>query len=123
MPNLLIVDDEPDILEVTKMAFETMGYEVATAASGEEALQTFQSDPPHVLLVDYKLHGMSGTDFLRKARAIRPTIPAVMITGLTHQVEEVEADCNELGVTLLHKPLQMEEVFRTVKKVLENSSP
>ncbi len=122
MPSILIIDDEPDVLEATKFAFELQGYEVATADSGEKALQILKASPPQVLLVDYKLPGMSGAKFLEAARAVNPNIPAVMITGLTTEVEELEAECRRLGVAaFLHKPLQMEEVFRVIKEALQGS--
>ena len=119
MSSLLIVDDEPDILETTRWAFETVGYKVFTAENGEEALRLFETSKPELLLIDYKLPKMSGTDFLKAVRATDQRIPAIMITGLTHQAEMIEAECQKLGTfRFLKKPLRMGEVLQIVKEAI-----
>lgn len=119
---ILLVDDEPEVLETTKWAFEAVGYQVFTAPSGEEAVKLLTDAEPDLLLIDYKLPQMTGVDFLRAARDLVPDIPAVMITGLTHQTEEIEKECEELGTyAFLHKPLRMEQVMQIVKEALEKN--
>lgn len=117
MPRLLIVDDEPDILEGTRWAFERAGFEVHTAASGEEALPQSRALRPEVLLIDYKLPRMSGLDVLKEVKLEDPDAVAFMITGLTHEAENVEAVSREFGAAgFLHKPLPIQEVVRIVKE-------
>ena len=117
---ILLVDDEPDVLETTKWAFETLGYQVYTATTGEDAVKVMASTRPELLLIDYKLPQMSGVDFLKTARAMDPTVTAIMITGLTHQTEEIQKECEQLGTfAFLHKPLSMEQVLETVKEALD----
>lgn len=117
--SILLVDDEPEVLETTKWAFELNGYQVFTAANGEEALQCVQTSHPHVLLIDYKLPKMSGIELLKAARAIDPTVGVIIITGLTHQSEEIEAECKHVGAfAFLRKPLQIDAVLQTVKEAL-----
>lgn len=120
MPSLLIVDDEPDILEATKMSFEFQGYEVFTAQTVAEALKSFEASQPQLLLVDYKLpHGETGLDFLKSVREKNPTVPAIMITGLTHQTENIEEECRKLKPCgFLQKPLKMEVVLQAAKDLL-----
>ncbi len=114
---VLIVDDEPDILETTRWAFEMAGYQVHTAASAEEALPQAESFRPDVLLIDYKLPRMNGLELLRKVRFWIPNAIAIMITGLTHQSENLEEESRRLGaVGFLHKPLQLEHVLKMVKE-------
>jgi len=120
---ILLVDDEPEVLETTKWAFEAIGYNVFTALTGEEAVEQMVDAKPDLLLIDYKLPQMSGIDFLKLARVMQPDITAIMITGLTHQSEEIEKECEELGTfAFLHKPLSMEEVIRVVKEALAQRS-
>jgi DNA-binding response OmpR family regulator len=120
---ILLVDDEPDVLETTKWAFEAVGYEVSTARSGEDAIKRMAESKPDLLLVDYKLPQMSGLDFIRLARALDPSVSAIIITGLTHQTESVEKACEELGTyAFLHKPLRMEEVLQIVKNALQSKT-
>lgn len=119
MPSLLIVDDEPEILEGTRWAFERAGFEVHTAASGEEALPQARECRPDVLLIDYKLPLMNGLELLRAVRAWIPDAVAIMITGLTHEADNVEAVSREFGVAgFLHKPLTIPEVIKLVKEIL-----
>ena len=118
MHTMLIVDDEPEILETTKWAFEMAGYKVQTAASAEEALPQARDGKPDVMLIDYKLPHMNGLELLK---AVRPTIPdtiTFMITGLTHQTENLEEESRQLGAGFLQKPLQLESVMKLVKEKL-----
>lgn len=116
---ILIVDDEPEILEVTRWAFEAAGYEVQSAATGEEALERIKAFRPRLLLIDFKLPGISGAELLKAAKALDPTVTVIMITGLTHQSDEIERSCRQAGaVGFLHKPLQMEQVLAVVKQAV-----
>jgi DNA-binding response OmpR family regulator len=120
MPSLMIIDDEPEILETTKWAFELAGFDVSTAASGEEALPRAEQLHPEVLLIDYKLPQMSGLDVLRETKTKHPEVIAIMITGLTHQTNLIEEESARLGANgFLHKPLQMETVLQIVKTQLK----
>ncbi len=120
---VLIIDDEPEILESTKWAFELAGFEVHTAASGEEALPCDRSVNPEVLLIDYKLPRMSGLDVLREVKARNPSAVAIMITGLTHEVQGIEALSREFGAAgFLHKPLQIQTVLEIVRNNIRPST-
>ncbi len=117
---ILLVDDEPEVLATTKWAFEMVGYHVFTARSGEDAVKIIGESKPDLMLVDYKLPQMSGLDLIKMARSTDPNITTIMITGLTHQTEPVEAECARNGTyAFLHKPLRMEEVLQVVKAALE----
>jgi DNA-binding response OmpR family regulator len=120
VPSLLIVDDEPDILEATKRVLELNGYKVYTAPDGERALQILQNTRPDLMLFDYKLPGVSGLELLGMVRARGITTPAIMITGLTEQADSMEAECRKLGVlAFLTKPLEMAKALQVVKEALQ----
>ncbi len=123
MPSILIVDDEEEALETTRWAFEAVGYKVYTAASGEDALLALKNFKPEVLLIDYKLPKMSGIELLREARNLGVKVPAIMITGLTHESETIEEECRMLGTyAFLQKPLRMGEVLKTVGESIGQTS-
>lgn len=123
MPSILIIDDEEELLDLTKMYFEAIGFTVFTAISGEDALKSIPQNHPQVLLIDYRLPGISGLDVLKAARAMDPKCLAIMITGLTDRVEELEAQCKQVGISaFLQKPLQMEQVSDAVKNAVKGSS-
>lgn len=123
VPSLLIIDDEPEILETTKWAFELAGFDVSTAASGEEALPRAEEFHPEVMLIDYKLPQMSGLDVLRETKLKNPAVIAIMITGLTHQTTQIEEESARLGASgFLHKPLQMEVVLQIVRSHLKRGA-
>ena len=115
---ILVVEDEKDVLEPTRLLLQGCGYDAAGASSAEEAYRYFESSHPQILVVDYKLPGMNGTEFLRYARAADPTVSAVMITGLMPQLGSIEAQAQEMGVTVLHKPVRVEELQKAIEEVI-----
>jgi len=78
---MLIVDDERKICEVLKGFFETRGFLVQTAFSGEEALERFAAEPVDFLLLDILLPGLSGIEVLKHVKAKAPHLRVVMITA------------------------------------------
>ncbi len=69
------------------------------------------------LLIDYKLPQMNGLEFLRAVRAWIPNAVAIIITGLTHQSEDLEEESRQLGAAgFLQKPLQIDGVLNMVRE-------
>ena len=65
---LLVVDDEEGIRKVLKITLSDLGYQVATAASGEEAFKYFKKNNPSIILTDIKMPGMNGIELLGKIK-------------------------------------------------------
>jgi CheY-like chemotaxis protein len=81
-PNLLLVDDNDDVREITALLLRDTGYSVIEASSGITALAALAANPAiELLIVDFSMPGMSGLELLERARAKRPEIKAVFITG------------------------------------------
>jgi len=78
---VLVVDDELLVREMLKDFLTTVGDEVATAASGAEALETIRSFRPEVMIVDMVMPGMSGKDVLDAVRKAGLTVPVILISG------------------------------------------
>ena len=86
MDLVLVVDDEPDILELLRLNLSQAGYGVETAATGEEAFRCFDRSEPDLVILDLMLPDCSGTDICRKIRSgsTRPDVPILMPVSYTH---------------------------------------
>ena len=78
---ILLVDDEPSVVEVLSEYFGGQGYTVATAPNGEEALSTLKKFRPAVVLLDVRMPGIDGVEVLRRIRAIDKTVAVIMVTA------------------------------------------
>ena len=85
MAKILVVDDDPDFVEVTSMILESGGYEVASASNGEEALQAMRQDKPDLVLLDVMmstvLDGLNVSHEMRNDPALRD-IKVIMVSSI-----------------------------------------
>ena len=88
---VLIVDDEPGIRDALRQVLEYEGYDVATAASGGEALTLYEDLQPHVVFLDVKMAGLDGLETLSRIKQIDPGAIVVMISGHGTVATAVEA--------------------------------
>lgn len=84
---LLIVDDEPAVLELLKRYLERLGYVVEVTPSGEAALDLFQSapEPYDLVITDLNLPGMGGEEMLKRMRQRQPSLRALISSGYPHE--------------------------------------
>jgi CheY-like chemotaxis protein len=118
-PTILVVDDEPDIRNAVKGVLEaTLGVHVLVASSAAEALDILER-APHVdlIITDFKMPGMNGLEFLRRALADHPKIPAVLITAFERELVDA-TDAMTLARTVLTKPLNPRPMVQTVQQLL-----
>ena len=80
---ILIVDDEPDFLDVMRTRLEANDYEVKTAANGAEALNYVKDDKPDAVLLDILMPGIDGLEVLRRIRKISENLPVYIITAFS----------------------------------------
>jgi len=112
MPRVLIVDDEPDAVELLGEFLRGKGYEVLTAGSGAEALQRVKEDRPHLILLDIRMPGMDGFEVLRQVREMDREVGVIMVTA--ENEEAVGRRALQLGAfDYIVKPVDL--------KYLENS--
>ena len=78
MKKILLVDDEENIRIVHGAEFEDAGYQVVSAANGEEGLAKFQEEKPDIVILDILMPGMSGVEVLRKMKMLDSTIPVIL---------------------------------------------
>jgi len=116
MRKLLIVDDDPHLLESLRVVFGGL-YEVSAAASAEEAAGSLARQEPDVMLLDVILPGINGVDFLRMVREIYPQLPVVMISGAASIRPVMNA--LELGAAdFIRKPFDIDELRLVVARAL-----
>lgn len=113
---ILIVEDEPHIVESLTFLLTREGFEVTATSSGEDALTAMAKTPPDVLVLDVMLPGMNGFDLLRQARATAALekLPVLMLTakGQRRDREVAEAAGADMFIT---KPFSNAEVVEAVK--------
>lgn len=80
-PRILIVDDDPDLLRLLNIRLQAAGYEVAGAASGEQALTMLPMFRPQVLLTDLRMDGMDGMALFDTVSRRYPTLPVIILTA------------------------------------------
>jgi len=95
--NIIIVDDEKIIRETLGDFFEDSGWNVSTFSSGEEALLFLEKNSVEYAIVDGRLSGMKGTEFIRKACRLKSGIKYVIYTGASDIT--IEDDLRKSGVT------------------------
>lgn len=123
-PKLLVVDDEIDQVESIKNYFSKRGFEVFSAATGEEALAGIKENKPDIVLLDMRLSGsMEGKDVLRILRQHDKQTKVVFITGDILTYKEIKQITNLGIVELLSKPVIFSTLESVIKKVLKNKYP
>ncbi len=102
---ILLVDDEPGIRTTLSISLMDMGYDVATAESGEKALEMFDADNPPIVLTDIKMPGIDGIELLRKLKSRNPHAEVIMITGHGDMELAIESLKNE-ATDFITKPIR-----------------
>jgi len=115
---VLIVDDEKAMLLALKGLLGKEGYQVETAASGEEALRRIETGSFHVVITDLSMDGTSGMQVLEHARNVDPDVAVIMITA--HGSEKIAVQAMKLGAAdYLPKPFDNDELRVVVRRVVE----
>ncbi|HEX5393327.1 MAG TPA: sigma 54-interacting transcriptional regulator [Rhodocyclaceae bacterium] len=78
---LLLVDDDPDLLRLLAIRLEAAGYQVATAASGEEAMARIAAERPQLVITDMRMPGMDGNALFDAVKAAHPMLPVIILTA------------------------------------------
>jgi DNA-binding response OmpR family regulator len=118
---ILVVDDEPQVLEVLKMYLTRDGFRVHTAADGQAALDAFDARNPDLIVLDLMLPRVDGLDVFKRIRAKCAT-PVIMLTAKGDELDRLLG--LELGADdYIVKPFSPREVVARVKNVLRRVAP
>jgi len=117
--SVLVVDDEPKIVEVVGDYLRSAGFSVTTAADGDGAVASARSRPPDLVVLDLGLPGMDGLDVARELRQDSP-VPIIMLTARGEETDRVVG--LELGADdYLVKPFSPRELLARVRAVLRRA--
>jgi DNA-binding response OmpR family regulator len=116
---ILVVDDEPALVDVLERYLIDDGFAVVRAADGPAAIELYERHNPDLVLLDINLPGFPGTEVLRRLRTVRD-VPVIMLTGRVEEVDRVVG--LELGADdYVSKPFSPREVVARVKSVLRRA--
>jgi two-component system OmpR family response regulator len=120
MARLLVVDDEDTVRGLLADALRFAGFEVGTAATGDEAVRDAADDPPDLILLDVMLPGMDGFEVVRRLRAGRRHVPVLFLSARDAPEDKVN------GLTLggddyVTKPFHLPELIARIRAVLRRA--
>jgi two-component system phosphate regulon response regulator PhoB len=123
-PKILVVDDEPDALELIQYNLKAAGYDVVTAADGEEAIKRARNAQPALVILDVMLPEVDGLEVCKTLRR-EPATAAVPIIMLTAKAAEIDRVLGlELGADdYVTKPFSPRELVLRVKALLRRRGP
>jgi len=116
---VLVVDDLPDNVEILRARLESRGYDVDTAADGEQALAAVHAAPPHVILCDVMMPGIDGYEVARRIKqdASLPFIPIILVTALS-DTDNIVQGLNTGADDYIAKPYHFQELEARVRAML-----
>ena len=109
MPTILVVDDEPNIIEVLEIVLQDEGMEVLKSSSGQEALALLQENDVDLVISDIKMPDFSGVELLREAKQLSPDTVFIMITAFASTETAIEA-LQHGAYDYITKPFKMEDL-------------
>jgi DNA-binding response OmpR family regulator len=119
---ILIVDDDPDMVEMLRLALHTEGYAVRTAVNGREALRKALLSPPDLVLLDLIMPGLHGFNVCERLRSNSATasVPIIMLTALPGELPRLAG--MEVGADdYIRKPFEMPELISRVGDLLRRT--
>ena len=120
--SILLVEDEPEIREMLSFSLVRAGFDVVEADSAETALERLQGPPPKLLIIDWRLPGMSGVDLVRRLRRdpVTSELPLIMLTARGEESDKLtgfDAGIDDYVV----KPFSPKELIARVKSLLRRA--
>jgi len=118
---MLVVDDDPTVVDVLRRYLERAGYDVLTAGDGNAALAAFRAQQPDLVVLDLMVPGIDGIELCRRMRAVS-AVPIVMLTALGEESDRILG--LETGADdYVTKPFSPRELVLRVQSVLRRSAP
>jgi two-component system, OmpR family, response regulator len=118
---LLVVDDEPNILELLSASLRFAGFDVATASNGNDALRVAETYQPDLVVLDVMMPGLDGFEVVRRLRKDDERVPVLFLTA-KDATEDKVAGLTLGGDDYITKPFSLEEVIARIRAVLRRLS-
>ncbi len=117
---VLVVDDEAELRDLCENILQSAGYDVVTKGDAQSALEVFKERPSEfdLVITDYAMPGMSGSEFSKTLLTIRPTLPIILLTGFTKNFSKEKAQ--EMGICYLLKPVNRCTLLSAVDENLKS---
>ncbi|HCO55050.1 phosphate regulon transcriptional regulator PhoB [Pelagibacterium nitratireducens] len=124
IPQVLVVEDEADLVELLRYNLEAEDFSVATAEDAEEAMLRIAENTPDIILLDWMLPGTSGIEICRRIRARTDTarIPIIMLTARGEEEERVRGLATGADDYVV-KPFSLPELMARINALLRRSNP
>ena len=119
LPRILVVDDEPTVVDVFNEFLAAQGYEVTVVSNGEDAVRMIPSLRPDIILTDINLPGLSGLEVMRHARAHDPEVAVIVVTGYASAATAIDA-LRQGAYDYVTKPFDLDEVHQIVERGIAN---
>lgn len=116
--SILLIDDEEVLLETVSDDLKEVGYQVTTASSGEEGLDTFKNNSHDLVIVDLKMEGMDGLEVSRNIKNLNPKTPVMILTGYGSMESAIEALRLNIDDYII-KPVNRDDLFQKVTSCLD----
>ncbi len=118
---VLVVEDEPDVRRMAERILTKAGYSVIGTAEGEEGLAVCRGQDQQIdlLLTDVIMPGMLGTELVERAKALRPELGVIFMSGYSHNVLAPEALAEQGRTAFIEKPFNSGELLREVRDLLD----
>ena len=117
-PTVLVVDDEPHILDIMARFIEEMGCIVTECANGDKALAELEKKPHDIVVSDIKMRGVDGVELLRRVKEKWPGTEVVLVSGNATLENAIEA-LRSGAYDILLKPVRMEKLQSTIRRCIE----
>ena len=116
---VLMIDDEANARKMVKLLLEREGYQVFTAANGQEGLLLAKVERPQVILLDLMMPKMTGHDTLRRLREDEDTrrIPVIIVSARSHE-QDIAASFRQGVVSYIEKPYETQDLLQKIQVAL-----
>lgn len=119
MKKVMVVDNEPDIVDLTKTVLESRGYEVIPSYSGEECLRKLDNETVDLVLLDIMMPGMSGWDVFNRIKKRRSRVKVVFLSIIEISDKRKQELLDEGVADYIMKPFDKETLLKKVDNILK----